>query len=58
MTRPYIPAHMLHRIVEGKPDLRPTRHVVIKPAVPWWEVLALYAVAALIGVLLATGGVL
>jgi hypothetical protein len=37
------------------PDLRPTRHVYIRPELPWNHVLVLVAIAVLIGLWLAVG---
>jgi hypothetical protein len=40
-------------IMEAWPDLRPTRHVTIKPALPIWELAFMLLVAGFIGFALA-----
>jgi hypothetical protein len=42
-----------HPRLDGKP-----RHIVIRPALPLWEIAIMMLAAVFIGVLLATGGVL
>jgi UPF0716 family protein affecting phage T7 exclusion len=36
-------------------DLRPTRHITIQPALPWWEIAGMFVIAAVIGFWLAVG---
>jgi hypothetical protein len=51
--RPSIAAAQLAAIMEAKPDLRPTRHLTIKPALPIWELAFMLLVAGFIGFALA-----